>query len=188
MTGRRATAVSLIGIALAGAGLIFAMQTTIEFDGKTDFSRFKTWSWGPDQPATGNPVAAKRVREAVEAQLAQKGWTLAETGPGDAVVAANGVVRDDENLDVLYSGWAPGWGWGSVGIGTGVGTTVQTRVKSGTLIIDIFDAATKKLVWRGTAEDTLEASTTSNEKKIDQAVQKLFKRFPPVKPEGPQAP
>ena len=175
--------IAVIAIATLGlaTSLLFALQTSTEFSSKTDFSKFKTWSWGQaDVPA--NPKAEKRIHDDIEAQLAAKGWTKVEAGPGDAVVSVHGVVKDTDNYDVLYSGWAPGWNWSGVGVGSGVGTSVQTKVRSGTLVIDVFDAASKSLVWRGTAEGTLgpPSEVEANLKKIDQAVEKLMKRFPPT--------
>jgi hypothetical protein len=171
-------AIATIGLA---TNLLFALQTSTEFSSKTDFSKFKTWSWGQaDVPA--NPKAEKRIHDDVEAQLAAKGWKKTDEGPGDAVVSVHGVVKDTDNYDVLYSGWAPGWNWTGVGVGSGVGTTVQTKVRQGTLIIDVFDAASRSLVWRGTAEGTLgpPSEIDANLKKIDQAIDKLLKRFPPT--------
>jgi len=154
---RAVTALGTLGLATS---LLLALQTSTEFNSKTDFSKLKTWSWGQaDVP--DNPVAEKRIRDSVEAQLASKGWTKTETGTGDAVVSVHGVVKDTDNYDVLYSGWAPGWNWSGVGVGSGVGTTVQSRVRSGTLVLDVFDAASKSLVWRGTAEGTLGPKTRS---------------------------
>jgi hypothetical protein len=172
------TAFGTLGLATS---LLLALQTSTEFSSKADFSKFKTWSWGPvDVP--DNPRAEKRIQDGVETQLAAKGWTKAVTGAGDAVVSVHGVVKDTDNYDVLYSGWAPGWNWSGVGVGSGVGTTVQSRVRSGTLVLDIFDAASKSLVWRGTAEGTLgpPSEIEANLKKIDQAIEKLLKRFPPT--------
>jgi hypothetical protein len=175
---RHANCLVALGATFLATGLALAIQTTTEFDGKTDFSKYKTWSWGSVDSSTGNAAGEKRAREAIEAQLQAKGWTKLDDGSGAAVVSAHGVVRDGETMDVAYAGWAPGWGW-DVGIGTGVGTTVQTRYKSGTLIISIFDAESKKLIWRGTAEGSMDATPEANRAKVDQAVQKLFKRFPP---------
>ena len=178
---RRPAAIIVIAAFGLATSVLFALQTSIEFSSKTDFTKYKTWSWGQaDVPA--NPVAEKRIHDAVEAQLAAKGWKKIESGTGDAVVSVHGVVKDQENYDVLYSGWAPGWNWSGVGVGSGVGTTVQTKVRQGTLIIDVFDAAAKSLVWRGTAEGTLgpPSEIEANMKKIDQAVEKLMKRFPPT--------
>jgi hypothetical protein len=181
---------AVIAIATFGlaTSLLFALQTSTEFSSKTDFAKYKTWSWGPlDVPE--NPVAEKRIHDGVEAQLATKGWTKAEPGRGDAVVSVHGVVKDTDNYDVLYSGWAPGWNWTGVGVGSGVGTSVQTKVRSGTLVIDVFDAASKSLVWRGTAEGTVGAPSevAANMKKIDQAIEKLLKRFPPPPAPTPAA-
>jgi hypothetical protein len=167
----------LSGIFVAGA---FAQKITTEFDEGVDFSKFKTWSWGQvDVPE--NPKAEKRIRDDIETQLAAKDWKKTDEGPGDAVVSVHGVVKDTDNYDVLYSGWAPGWNWTGVGVGSGVGTTVQSKVRSGTLVLDIFDAASKSLVWRGTAEGTLgpPSEVEANLKKVDQAIEKLLKRFPP---------
>ena len=177
---RHSRAVSAIATIGCATSLLLALQTSTEFSSKTDFSKFKTWSWGQaDVPA--NPKAEKRIHDDVEAQLATKGWKKVDEGPGDAVVSVHGVVKDTDNYDVLYSGWAPGWNWSGVGVGSGVGTSVQTRVRQGTLVIDVFDAASKSLVWRGTAEGTLgpASDVEANLKKIDQAVDKLLKRFPP---------
>lgn len=181
---RRPGAIIVVATIGLATGLLFALQTSTEFSSKTDFSKFKTWSWGQaDVPA--NPKAETRIHDDVEKQLAAKGWTRIAEGPGDAVVSVHGVVKDTDNYDVLYSGWAPGWNWSGVGIGSGVGTTVQTKVRQGTLVIDVFDAASKSLVWRGTAEGTLgpPSEIEANLKKIDQAIDKLLKRFPPT-PDG----
>jgi len=182
---RKPTAfIALATLGLA-TGLVWALQTSTEFSAKVDFTRYKTWSWGQSE-VPANPVAEKRIRDAVEARLAEKGWTKADAGPGDAVVSIHGVVKDQESFDVLYSGWAPGWGGSGYGVGSGVGTSVQTKVRSGTLVIDVFDATTKMLVWRGTAEGTLgpASEVDKNMKKIDQAVEKLLRNFPPTPATG----
>ena len=49
------------------------------------------------------------------------------------------------------------------------------------MVIDIWDARTKELVWRGTATDTVSDNPQKNEKKLKKAMEKLFKRYPPEK-------
>ena len=44
---------------------------------------------------------------------------------------------------------------------------------------DIFDAKTKQLIWRGTAQDELSEKPDKNAKKLAKAGDKLFKDFPP---------
>jgi hypothetical protein len=63
--------------------------------------------------------------------------------------------------------------------GFGDSTTTVDTYKVGTLVIDLFDASTKKLIWRGSASDTLSDKSDKNIKTLDKAVQKMFDRFPP---------
>jgi hypothetical protein len=46
-------------------------------------------------------------------------------------------------------------------------------------VIDLYDAKTKQLIWRGSAEDTLSDNAAKNEKNLDKGVAKMFKVFPP---------
>ncbi|MEE9264899.1 MAG: DUF4136 domain-containing protein [Vicinamibacteria bacterium] len=49
----------------------------------------------------------------------------------------------------------------------------------GTLVVDIWDASTKKLVWRGTASKTLSDDPSKSTKNINEAMAKIFKEYPP---------
>lgn len=57
-----------------------------------------------------------------------------------------------------------------------------TRVEPtpiGTLVVDVFDARTQKLIWRGRATDTLSNKPDKDEKKLEKDVAAMFKHFPP---------
>ena len=56
--------------------------------------------------------------------------------------------------------------------------------KEGTLVVDLYDAKTKQLIWRGSAEDTLSDKAEKNEKNLDKGVAKMFKKFPPEPTKG----
>ena len=45
--------------------------------------------------------------------------------------------------------------------------------------LDIFDAKTKALIFRGTAEDEISDKAEKNVKKVEKASAKMFKDFPP---------
>ena len=51
----------------------------------------------------------------------------------------------------------------------------------GTLVVDISNGQSKALIWRGTAADTLSDNPDKNTKKIEKAVEKMFKNYPPKK-------
>jgi hypothetical protein len=50
----------------------------------------------------------------------------------------------------------------------------------GTLVVDMFDARTKQAIWHGIASDAEPNKTGANTKATEQAVEKMFSRFPPA--------
>jgi len=78
----------------------------------------------------------------------------------------------------MYGG-VGGWGYGGWGVGMGSTTTYENVYTVGTVILDLYDAKTQKLLWRGTASDTIPEKSSSLAKKIDKAAVKMFKKFPP---------
>jgi Domain of unknown function (DUF4136) len=55
--------------------------------------------------------------------------------------------------------------------------------KVGTLVLDMYDSKTNKLMWRGTAVDTVSSKPEKNEKKLEKGIEKMFEKFPPKEPE-----
>jgi hypothetical protein len=51
--------------------------------------------------------------------------------------------------------------------------------KVGTLVVDIFDAKTKQAIWHGNASDALSDNAKSNTQATEEAVDKMFRTFPP---------
>ena len=85
-------------------------------------------------------------------------------------------------LDTTYMGggwgYGPGWGWGMGGMGTSTTTVRQYDV--GTVVLDMWDAGQKRLVWRGTASDTVSDDPQKTTEKIHTAVERLFENYPPT--------
>jgi hypothetical protein len=67
------------------------------------------------------------------------------------------------------------------GMSTASGTATSTTINNGILVVSIYDAATKQLIWRGFAvkEINLSKDQQKNRKNLDKATQKLLKDFPP---------
>ncbi|MGH9253790.1 MAG: DUF4136 domain-containing protein [Vicinamibacterales bacterium] len=145
-----------------------------DWDRTYDFSKLRTFvmtlgtSWD-------NQLSEDRVMNDVGETLMEKGWVQASQGSADAIVVLHGTSQTRQSLNTFYDGWV-GWGWGGPG---GVTTTV-TDYQVGTLVVDIFEAGTKKLLFRGTATSTLSKSPSKNAKKVQKAAEKMFKHFPPT--------
>jgi len=171
MKGIRTTV--LAGLVLAVAGGAWAQDVKVDYDPAANFGAIKTFtvkigtSWG-------NPFGEKRVTDDVTGALVAKGWTLAPEDQADAQVVVHGASQTKHSLNTYYSGMG-GYRWG----GMGTATTTDAQYTVGTLLVDIFDAKGKNLIWRGVAQDEASNNTEKNIKKVTKAIEKLFKDFPP---------
>jgi hypothetical protein len=163
----------LAGVALAVAGGARAQDVKVDFDNAVNFGAIKTFSVKLGT-SWGNPIGEKRVTDEVTQALVAKGWTLAPEDQADAHVVLHGASETKRSLNTYYSGMG-GYRWG----GMGTATTTQTEYVVGTLLVDIFDAKGKNLIWRGVAQDEASNKTEKNIKKVTKAIEKLFKDFPP---------
>ena len=167
---------ALAGATLALAGAAGAQDVTTDFDKAANFAGIKTFSLKIGT-AWGNPIGEKRVTDEITQGLTEKGWTLAEEGKADSQVVLHGATQTKHSLNTFYSGMG-GYGYRGFG-GMGTATTTDSEYLVGTLVVDIFDAKSKALLWRGTAQDELSDKPDKNVKKLAKASDKLFKDFPP---------
>jgi hypothetical protein len=166
-------------LSFVGAGA-FAQDVKVDYDKAADFTKYKTFaiklgtSWN-------NPLSEKRVLAEIQQGLTEKGWTATtDDAKADAVVVLHGATEKQKSLNTFYSGGYGGYGWrGGWGGGMSSSTTTVDEYTVGTLVVDIFDAKTKALVYRGTASDEISNKPEKNAKKLAKASDKLFKDFPP---------
>jgi hypothetical protein len=163
------------GLALLFATTSFAQQVKTDYDRSANFSQYKTYSW--EKVQTQDPLWVDRIKEAVNAALAAKGLTPVESG-GDIAIVAMETTQNQRTLNTFYDGFGGGWRWRGAG-GFGTATTTVDNYKVGTLVVDLFDAHTKTLIWRGSASDTLSDKSDKNIKNLDKGAQKMFDHFPP---------
>jgi hypothetical protein len=166
-----------MGMMLLFAAKLSAQQVKTDYDRNANFPQYKTYSW--EQVKTKDALDVDRIKTAVNAVLAAKGWTQVDSG-GDVSIVAMEITRDQQTLNTFYNGFGGGWGWRRFG-GGGFGETTTTTetYKVGTVVVDLFDTKTKQLIWRGASSDTLSNNSDKNIKNLDKGVQKMFKQFPP---------
>jgi hypothetical protein len=150
----------------------FGQQVKTDYDRNANFGQYKTYSW--EKVQTQDALLVDRVKTAVNAALAAKGWTQVDSG-GDASIVAMETTQNQQTLNTFYDGFGGGWRWG----GFGDATTTTETYKVGTLVVDLFDTKTKNLIWRGSSSDTLSSNSDKNIKNLDKGVQKMFAHFPP---------
>jgi Domain of unknown function (DUF4136) len=157
-------------------------------DVKTDFDKAYNFA-GPKTYAIkigttwGNDLSQRRVLTEIDEAITGKGWKKVNEGQADIQVVLHGATEVKRTANTFYSGDMGGYGYGYRGFGGGMGmgssTTTVSEYKVGTLVVDMFDAKSKNLVFRGIAEDEISDKADKNAKKLDKASAKLFKDFPP---------
>src|SRR5262245_3089199 len=162
------SAAAVIGVTLLTA-VVYAQKVVVDSDPKAPFAAYKTYAW-VDGTAAPNPLNEQRLHAAIEAKLAQRGLTWGRSNPDLAVVTH---VTTRERQELVVSGFGYGW-WG----GGGYGSAWTESYVDGTLVVDVYDARTKKMVWRGVASATASSKPTKNASKMQKAVDKMFAKFP----------
>ena len=162
-------------IFMAVLGAAFAQHVQTDFDHQANFAQYKTYSWQQITPA--NSLRDSRIKDAVDSQLSAKGWTQVDSG-GDVAIVAIKTTQNQKTLQTFYDGFGGGWRWRGFG-GFGSSTTTEQDYKEGTLVVDLYDAKTKQLIWRGSAQDMVSDKAEKNEKNLNKGVSKMFKAFPP---------
>jgi len=167
----------LIVLFFALTAASFAEQVKTDYDHNANFAQYRTYSW--EKVQTRDPLLVDRIKDAVNGALTAKGWTQVPSG-GDVSVVAIEITQQQQTLNTFYDGFGGGWRWrGFGGGGFGDATTTTETYQVGTLVVDLFDAKTKSLIWRGSASDTLSNNANKNTKNLDKGVQKMFAHFPP---------
>jgi len=172
-----------------------AAAQKISYDiGSADFSGLKTFAFR-DSPAadtdtentTGydSPLIDARTQAAIAAQLEARGLRPDNHNP-DIYVTAH---RDFKTEYAVYApfagglGYGWGWGWGPYYTGWGPwygGSYYVDERIIGTLIVDVQNASTGQLLWRGLARKHVHehASPEHRTKRVNKEVVKMFEKFP----------
>jgi len=168
----------VVGLALTPI-VVYAQQTSYDYDKTATFASYKTYALKEGTPV-GNELIDSRIAASIDNQLALKGLKKAESSP-DVLVAYHVAFDKQKDISAWSTGSGPyGWGYGG-GWGT---TTTDVRVYEilvGTLVIDMAEAKGNRMVWRGVGvrEVDTNAKPEKRDKKINEAVTKILKNYPP---------
>jgi hypothetical protein len=173
----------LLVIVLAGAvatGCLALMPVSSHIDRGADFTRYRTYAWGP---ADALPVTDARLREnpsfiddlhgAIDRALQARGLERATEERADLLVHFHAAVTERLEVPARLERF-------SERVGTDRPTAV-TEFEAGTLVIDLVDTSTKRVVWRGWAEHRLEDlldDPPEVKRRVEEAVHRLMERLP----------
>ena len=170
------------------------VNVTNQWDKKTDFSSFKTYSlypWDTHNSKIVNDYDKQTILNSVKSEMNSRGYKLVEKD-GELVVSTFVIIEDKTSYQAYsnhYAGWAGyGGGWGHYGgmgyygWGPGYNTTVySTDYNQGTLIIDIFRLEDKRLIWQGIASGEVQSDLDKRDKRLPITISQVFRKYPLAK-------
>lgn len=176
---------TIAGVILLASALLtnvaHAQKTSAGYDQTINFSNYKTFMFSETHGAR-NPIVNDLIIAAIVRELTSKGLTRVDANPDlrVAYMAAAGFnlqvaeVSFGYNVNPVYSGLMPSAG------------SAMWDVTTGTLLIDLFDNKTDRIVFRGTAKDVLQrapgpdaaADAKLVSKTINKSIAKIFKKYP----------
>jgi Domain of unknown function (DUF4136) len=164
----------VLAIAAVGCYMACAQEVLGNFLLGTDFSKYHTYRWISVEGGTHpNQVADAQIKQSVDSQLASKGLTKTDSESADVYVGYQ-IAVDQKKPWKRYGGYGTSpW--------DGMAAATSPTLDLGTLVLDMYDPRTKRLVWTETATKSLEPSSNQEEsmKNLDQTIGKLFKNYPP---------
>jgi hypothetical protein len=145
------------------------------------WAQYRTFDWGrPDPLPAGDPRLDKdpyfqdQMQGAIERQMAVRGFARA-AGSGTADLLVHYHATTAERIDVDEIDRSSGY------CVTPDCRPRVTRYEAGTLVVDIVDARTNRLIWRGWAQEKLDRVLGHEDRvrrAVDDSVVRMFSTLP----------
>jgi hypothetical protein len=165
----------VLALALAGCG---PMAVGSYAESGVDFTQYLSYGWAPtEERPTGdprldnNPFFADRLNREIERQLSRRGYVRVSLSSPDLLVRTYVNFREIVDTDSTDRPRPP----------TGREGPEPFVVEAGTLWIDVLDAHTGTMIWRGWAEGSVDGVIDDQawmNRKIDEAVARIMEKFP----------
>jgi len=160
-------------VGIAACAVVLGQDVTTNAMPGTNFAKYHTYKWvNIEGGAHPNQIVDQEIKQDIDTQMASKGFTKTDADNADLYLGYQVAVDQEKQWNAFGMGR---------GFGGGMGTATSSTISNGTMVLDMYDPATKQLVWQGRATKTLDPSKNQekNEKNLNKAMTKLLKNFPP---------
>ncbi|SFI53080.1 DUF4136 domain-containing protein [Halpernia frigidisoli] len=149
-------------------------QVRSDYAETANFSNYKTYKLRISD-LNLNDIDKDRVLNEVSKQLQMKGLQVSEMP--DLVVNLKANHKQVNDVQSSPYGLYGGFGYG--GFGFGMSRTFSNNYNEGSLIVDLVDAKTQKLVWQGIGKGISVDSPKTKQKQIPEIVSEIMANYPP---------
>ena len=145
-------------------------QVSVNYNHSQSFAGYHTYAWGSNNAnKVQNSILAQVAEQDIDSALQGKGLQkVQESQNPDLLVTGNGGMKEQTSYSAM----------GMRGIGGGMGSITPQQNVVGTMVVDLYDAKTQSLVWRGLAQNTLNNKGNKNQELVQKAITKMFKQWP----------
>ena len=157
-------------LACIASAVCLGQTVSVNHNRSQSFSQYHTYTWaGSNANQIQNSILAQQAKSDIDTAMQGKGLRMvSESENPDLILTASGGMKQQTSYSAM----------GMRGFGGGMGTITPEQNVIGTMIVDLYDAKTKSLVWRGIAQNTLSNKGDKNSQIVSKAVQKMFKQWP----------
>lgn len=162
-----------------------------DYDKSVDFSKYKTFEflgWAEESNKILNRFDQERIQKAFGEEFNKRDLTYVESN-GDMAVSLFLVVDKKTSVTAYTNhmnmggwGYGAGWGWyggyGGVGMGTSTTSYSENDYLEGTLVVDIYDMKTKKMIWQSVGQKTIDENPKRADRNAAYAAERIMKPFP----------
>jgi hypothetical protein len=167
---------ALPALALAGCATMNVSSYVVR---GVDFTQYRTYAWGPtealptgDPRLDNNPFFKDRLEGAVERQLTTKRFEKSTSTTPDLLIHYHAHVTQRFEVNTVDR---------ERGYCSDNCEATVAAYDEGSLVLDMVDARTNKLVWRGSARSVVNGVIDNQnlmEKQIDEAVRRMLDELP----------
>jgi Domain of unknown function (DUF4136) len=152
------------------SAVVLGQQVSVNYNHSQSFAQYHTYAFENNDPnQIANSILAQSAVSDVNTALQGKGLSKVDISANpDLILLVSGGLKQQTS----YSAW------GMRGIGGGMGGISPEQNVEGTLIVSLYDAKQKTLIWRGVGQNTLSNNGNKNQQMVEKAVQKMFKQWP----------
>jgi len=157
------------------------IDVSVDYDDSFNFKNAKTFAVVKNNEMADNTLLNDRIISAIKNDLKLKNYQESAVESADLIVVFYTKVKEKSQVSTSFSGGLGYRGYGrGYGYGGGMTTTHQYDYEEGTLVIDVLNPKTKKIVWRaiGVKELSHKENPQERTEAVNAAVKKIMEKFP----------
>jgi len=162
------------------------LKVSSDYDKSVDFNQYKTFSLYHDSKSSEaiSQLNQDRVVKAIRSEMVKRGFNETSSSP-DLLVNSVAIFKDKQSVTANtnyygYGGYYRPY-YGGMGMSSSTTSYSVDNYKDGSLIIDVVDAKSNKLIWQGTGNKEIDKPAKDPDTAIPKAISSIMASFPPGK-------